>query len=632
MRLVLLLAALAAAIGLAVATSQSPRPAPLSTPVNAFSAERAMPDVRRIAARPHPVGTLEHALVQAYLLGRMTDMGLAPTLQAGVLSPAAIARMERRGDDARGLRAVNIVGVLPGRDPALPAVALMAHYDSVPGSPGAADDASGVAAVLEAVRAIQARGPADRTLIVLLTDAEELNLDGARAFFSEHPLRDRIGAVVNLEARGGGGRAMMFETGAGNAQTIAEYSKATRHATGGPSSNALAVFVYRLMPNGTDFTVAAQRGLAGVNFAFIGRPAQYHSPTSTPDALDQGSLQHIGSQALETADRFLRAEALPQATRNSVYADVFGLVVLRHPPQVGWLLLALAGGLTGFAAWGARHARNLRWRDVGTGAADGLWLLTTGAVLAQATRVLGGPIGGRVDSPETYYTLLRRLPWMEAGVALALLAAALLVLAGRGRIDKRVTAALIVGAAALGLGLGGFDPVLAGAGILAVGLTFWPRVAAEDRTGGLWGGWLGLIVLVLIFGAVAQGAAPEAAFLLTWTALAASMSAAASALIGARLEGWRSLLPPVIATAGVGGWLLAQGHGIFLGVGMDLPGALVLIALLILMLARPLAPVALPARRTVAATAAAALLLGCGLSLAGRAAEPPPPADAAPIP
>ena len=126
MRLVLLLAALAAAIGLAVATSQSPRPAPLSTPVNAFSAERAMPDVRRIAARPHPVGTVEHALVQAYLLGRMTDMGLAPTLQAGVLSPAAIARMERRGDDARGLRAVNIVGVLPGRDPALPAVALMA--------------------------------------------------------------------------------------------------------------------------------------------------------------------------------------------------------------------------------------------------------------------------------------------------------------------------------------------------------------------------------------------------------------------------------------------------------------------------------------------------------------------------
>ena len=59
-------------------------------------AERAMIDVRRIAAEPHPVGTIEHALVQAYLLGRMTDMGLAPTLQAGLLSPAAVARIEDR--------------------------------------------------------------------------------------------------------------------------------------------------------------------------------------------------------------------------------------------------------------------------------------------------------------------------------------------------------------------------------------------------------------------------------------------------------------------------------------------------------------------------------------------------------
>ena len=65
---------------------------------------------------------------------------------------------------------------------------------------------------------------------------------------------------------------------------------------------------------------------------------------------------------------------------------------------------------------------------------------------------------------------------------------------------------------------------------------------------------------------------------------------------------------------------------------MDLAGALVLIALLVLMLARPLAPVALSARRTLTATAAAALLLGCGLSLAGRAAEPPPAPQAVVIP
>ena len=80
--------------------------------------------------------------------------------------------------------------------------------------------ATGVAAVLEAVRAIQARGPTERPLIVLITDAEELGLDGARVFFGDYPDRARIGFVVNLEARGGGGRAMMFETGPGNAGAV----------------------------------------------------------------------------------------------------------------------------------------------------------------------------------------------------------------------------------------------------------------------------------------------------------------------------------------------------------------------------------------------------------------------------
>jgi len=618
MRLILLLVSLEAAFGLAVATTQTPRPVPASAPATAFSAERAMEDVCRIAARPRPIGTIEHALVQAYLLGRMTDMGLSPALQGGVLSPAAVARIEARGDSAADLSAVNLVGVLPGRNPALPAVLLMAHYDSVPGSPGAADDATGVAAILEAVRAIKARGPADRTLIVLLTDAEELNLDGARAFFSEHPLRDRVGAVVNLEARGGGGRAMMFETGPGNAQTIDLYARAMSGASGGPASNALAVFVYRLMPNGTDFTIAADRGIAGLNFGFIGRPDQYHAPTSTPEALDQGSVQHIGAQALEAADALLRAPALPQATHNAVYADVFGLTVLRHAPGAGWLLLALAAGLAAFAGWGARHATGLTWRAVGLGALDGVWLLSAGLVLAQAVRVLAGPVGRRIDSPEVYYTLLRRMPWMEAAVGLALLAATLVLLVGRRVVGRRVTAGALGLAVLVGLALGGFDPILAGAAAVSLALTF--RPLAEP--GAPWGGWLGLIGLVIVVGGAVQAVAPEAAFLLIWTSLAAALAAAASALIGARLERWPALLPAVLAGGVVGAWLLAQGHGVFLGVGMDLPGALAVIALLIVVLVRPLAPRVAGGGRALAAAGAACLILACGLAVAGRAVEP----------
>lgn len=621
MRLFLLLASLAAAFALAVVTTQTPPPVGADAAATAFSAQRAMIDVRRMARAPHPVGSAEHEVVQAYLFQRMAALGLRPERQTGVLSPAAVRRIEARGDSAEGLSVVNLVGVSPGRRPDLPAVLLMAHYDSVPGSPGAADDAAGVAGVLEAVRAIQARGPADRDLVVLLTDGEELNLDGARAFFSEHRLRSRIGAVVNLEARGGGGRAMMFETGPGNAQTIDLFARATGSVTGGATGNALAVFVYRLMPNGTDFTVAADRGLAGVNLAFLGRPDQYHSPRSTPEALDQGSVQHIGSQALEAADGFLRAPTLPRATANAVHADVFGLIFLRHSLGFGWVLLATAAALTAFAAWGARHATGLGWREVGRGAASGLWLVASALVVAQAVRVLAGPVGRRIDTPDAYYTLLRRLPWMEAGVGLAVLAAAFALLAGRARVGRRTLAAILIGATVTASALGGLNAILIGATAVAVLLTFWPGGQDEPT----WGGWLGLIVLVLIIGAVAQAVAPEAAFVFIWSGLAAALAAATAALIGARLQRRRALIPAVVATIVAGGWMLGLGHFVFLGVGMDLPGALGVIALLIVVQARPLGPVGARACRVLAVVGAACMVLACGVSLAARWAEPAPP-------
>ncbi|MDZ4108800.1 MAG: M20/M25/M40 family metallo-hydrolase [Brevundimonas sp.] len=624
MRLLWLVGSLALALLIAVLTLQVPAPVGADAPDTDFSTERAMVDVREIARRPHPVGSAEHDRVQAVLMRRMADLGLQTSSQAGALSPAAVRRIERGGGSAAGIELTNLIGVLPGRDPGLPAVALMAHYDTVPGSPGAADDSAGVAAILEAVRAIRARGPADRTLVVLLTDGEELNLDGARAFWGGHPLRDRIGAVINLEARGGGGRAMMFETGRGNAETIALFARAGARATGGVSSNSLAVFVYELMPNGSDFTIPRARGVPGVNLAFIGRPEQYHAATSTPEALDQGSVQHIGSQALEMADALLRAPALPAATANLVYADLFGRGIVGHPPVTGWGLLALAFLGLGMAVWRARSQAGLSVADAGRGAVDGLWFLSTGLVLTQFARVLAGPMAARAESADAYYTLLARLPWMEAGAALTVLALTLALLGGRTRPDRRVVAGAVAATAALALILGGVNVLVIGAAVVSVGLSLAPGFAARSA----WGGWTGLIGLILVLAAVAQAFAPEAAFLFIWTGLLAAVAAAVAAFLDPGLIRPRSLAPIALAAVLGAGWIMGLAHTVFLGIGMDLPGALVLLGLLILMLVRPLGPDQGLARPMLMA-AAAALILGAGLSVAARVVEPMAATDSA---
>ncbi|RZJ02775.1 MAG: M20/M25/M40 family metallo-hydrolase [Brevundimonas sp.] len=622
MRLLWLAGSLALALLIAVLTLQSPPPVPATAPATDFSAARAMVDVREIAQRPHPVGSADHIRVRTLLLERMAALGLQTSIQTGPFSPEAVQRIERNGGSATGLELTNLVGVLPGRDPRLPAVALMAHYDTVPVSAGAADDTAGVAAILETVRAIRARGPADRTLVVLLTDGEELNLDGARVFWGGHPLRDRIGAVVNLEARGGGGRAMMFETGRGNAQTIGLFARTGVRATGGVSSNSLAVFVYELMPNGTDFTLPKERGVQGINLAFIGRPAQYHARASTPDALDRGSVQHIGSQALETADALLRAAALPAATRNVVYSDLFGRVIVGHAPATGWLLLGLAFLALGAAMWRARSRAGLTFADLGRGMVDGLWFLSTGLVLTQAVRLLAGPMSARADSAEAYYTLLARLPWMEAGAALTVLALGLALLGGRSRPDRRVVAGAIAATAVLALILGGVNVIVIGAALVAIGLSLFPALSARTT----WGGWSGLIGLILILASAAQAAAPEAAFLFVWTGLLAAVTAAVAAFLDPGLTRVKSLAPVAVAAVLGAGWIAGLAHTVFLGIGMDMPGVLVLLGLLILMFVRPLSPERATARPLLMA-ALAILLLGAALSGAARFAEPQPAAE-----
>ncbi|MNQ79936.1 hypothetical protein D3C85_948970 [compost metagenome] len=290
---------------------------------------------------------------------------------------------------------------------------------------------------------------------------------------------------------------------------------------------------------------------------------------------------------------------------------------------MGWGLLGLTALLGGFAAWRARRATGLTAAQVGRGMLDGLWFLSAGLVLAQAVRLLAGPAASRATSSETYYVLLRRLPWMEAGAVLSILALALLALTGARRSRPRAVAGAVAVLTLLVLLIGGFSPIMLGAGLIAAALSLWPVKAPASTPASTWGGWLGLIALVFLLGCMVQGFAPEAALLFVWPALLAATAAALAALISPDLIRPASLIPPAVAGMLGGAWLMGLGHFVFLGVGMDLPGALALIGLLALLFLHPLSP-PVGAVRLVLIGAAACLILACGLSLAARFAEPTP--------
>ncbi|CUS45323.1 peptidase, M20/M25/M40 family [hydrothermal vent metagenome] len=216
-------------MALAVLANRLPTPAPEEAPATQFSAGRAMKDVRTIARRAHPAGSAEIEDTRRYLMERMTGLGLAPQIHV----QNAIVTRRYFNDVAIGGLMRNIVGELKGSDPALPAVLLMAHYDTAPLSPGAGDDTSGVAVALEVARALKAAGPLRRSVIFLFTDGEESGLLGSSAFFESDPLRSRIGPVINLEARGDRGKTMMFQTSANNRTLVDVY----RRSVGSPAAD-----------------------------------------------------------------------------------------------------------------------------------------------------------------------------------------------------------------------------------------------------------------------------------------------------------------------------------------------------------------------------------------------------------
>jgi hypothetical protein len=505
-----LLVVLAAAFAIFYLGSVTPQPLDVGASLDRFSAGRAMVDIRAMGCEPHAAGSPADARVRDYLFQRMAALGLRPRVQR---APSFAVY----GSSLEGAAVDNVIGILPGRDPKAPALALMAHHDSVPGSPGAADDTAGVASALEIVRLIARRGTPARDVMVVITDGEELGLLGARSFFGDASLAAHVGYVLNLETRGGGGRALMFETAPANGGDIGLFQR----TAAAPNSNALTVLVYRLLPLGTDFTVAVDHGKVGLNYAFIGRQFDYHSPSSTPGVLDQGAVQHMGDEVAPTAIA-LAFGPLPGRSPDVVYGNLIGDVAVAYPAAFGWAVLAVAAVLMGVGVARARRLGAFSLADVARGAASSLYVIALCGALLELVRRATGVASGWTE----YRRILAQFPVFEVMMLAAALGGVLAAaaLAGRGR--SRGTAALVVLLAGLASSLfGGLDAAAVALGVVGA-IVAVLAFGAPARPPGT---WTGLMAIALVVGIAIQVAAPTAGAAVAWPLSAAAAASAVSA-------------------------------------------------------------------------------------------------------
>ncbi|MGH9696126.1 MAG: M20/M25/M40 family metallo-hydrolase, partial [Bryobacteraceae bacterium] len=299
-----------------------------------FSAARAMAHLRHFAERPHAIGSAAQREVRSYLVETLTALGAAVQVEktTGVLA---------RGRIVYAGTARNIVATFSGRANSR-AVMLVAHYDSVPEGPGAADDGAGLISMLETIRALRAGPPLQNDLIVLFTEGEETGLLGASGFVADHPnLASRVGVVVNLEARGSSGPVLMFETSDGNGWLISELARATPY----PMASSLMYSVYKFLPNDTDFSVLKTSGVAGLNFAFLETLEDYHSRLDTRARLSPRSVQQMGANTLALARDFGNLPLAKVKKPDCIYFNWLGFHLVHYPMWVAWALPLLTCGL-----------------------------------------------------------------------------------------------------------------------------------------------------------------------------------------------------------------------------------------------------------------------------------------------
>jgi len=299
-------------------------------PATRFSEGRARVLVRRLAEDIglRVNGTPAHARAAELLAGELRRI---PGLEVETQSASGTQVYRSSQLPAFVYRTLNVVARLPGRSP--DAILLDAHFDTLTDSVGAADDAAGVAAIVEAMRVLAGEAAHQNTIIVNLNGGEEAGLFGAAAFL-QHRWATDVRAYLYLEALPGG-RAGLF--GAGPGASSLGLAKAYARVAPAPLGNVVGQDLVQsgLLPHNGDFTPFHEAGLRGLDVAMTGDGWAYHTALDRLARLQPGGLQHIGDTAVAVV-RALAAEPLPPERAASggagtvVFYDLLGMTMVAY--------------------------------------------------------------------------------------------------------------------------------------------------------------------------------------------------------------------------------------------------------------------------------------------------------------
>jgi hypothetical protein len=266
-----------------VSPTAEARPAPVRVP--SFSSDRTMADVRRLAATPRLATGPEFLRAARWVAERLRDTGYRVTRQT-----CAVPAGSSWGVPVEAGRAVNVVATPRGFEPGAPYVLVGAHLDTIAVAPGAEDNASGVAVLVETARRAAITELSQVVFVAFGGEEPRGEGDDEHHFGSRH----YVAAMTDVERRNLAGMVSLDRIGVGPT-TVAWVA-----GSGAGVRDALLAGAERLgVPTvveentGSDHESFADAGLSAARLG--GAPyAAYHSTADVPAVVDPDQLLRTG--------------------------------------------------------------------------------------------------------------------------------------------------------------------------------------------------------------------------------------------------------------------------------------------------------------------------------------------------
>jgi len=315
------------------------RPAAVATPdrpsPTGFDAARALAHMRVLAQTPRPTGSDANARARDYVIAQVRALGLEPVVQTETVQASSVDFMANIHVTLAEVK--NIVVRKPGaarHGGKRQAVLAGARYDSAFGSPGAADGAASAAALLEALRGLQAGPPLDNDVLFVFTDADEQAL-GTRGFAESHPWAERVRVALRFDNPGNRGPLALVDAAGADAFAVDAWARLAP----APHGSSFMAELQRGLPQRAASAALAASGASVLHFATTEGPLGWGGVHDIGERMSAASLQHEGDTMVALLRHFGNAKPPPPQVRGQTF---FALPLVGHVHYSNMLVWPLA--------------------------------------------------------------------------------------------------------------------------------------------------------------------------------------------------------------------------------------------------------------------------------------------------